>query len=256
MAEPTSAIPDWPVHCVRHRDLPAIALCTRCGRFLCRQCRNLDEQGLSVCPQCDVRAAGDRTDVFEHSSQGFAEHLITTSRMALFHPARFIREIGPKGELAPAVKFGLLAIIFGKLVFLLWILLLQHDTYLEAIQPMADDLGLSVRTYQILQVALLPLDALARIALFGLLFRLGVRLAMGPSEHSYRDFIRLFSYASAGYLWLIIPLFFGMAISLAFILIFCFRVVRVHFGLVGHQSVIAMVPLGLGLLLLDFFGGF
>jgi hypothetical protein len=46
-----AAAPDG-ARCAAHIDLAAVGLCTRCGSFVCRGCRQIDVKGDSYCPAC------------------------------------------------------------------------------------------------------------------------------------------------------------------------------------------------------------
>ncbi|MBN1947157.1 MAG: hypothetical protein JW797_15915 [Bradymonadales bacterium] len=245
----------WPVHCTRHPAAPAIALCTRCGRFLCASCRSLDDASLAVCADCKPAVPKTSGPLEATAAPGRFRHLLRTAKLALLQPAALVESLDHSAKLAPPLQFGLLSIILGKLAYLAWFLLLEREVYLQAIAPLADQLDMSVKTFQILQLSLLPLDSLARLALFALLLRLGVRLAAGPGNYPYRDFVRLFAYACAGYLLLFLPFFLGMIASFLYILYLSYRIVKHRFALTSIQSLIALVPLGLALLLLEFLGG-
>jgi uncharacterized RDD family membrane protein YckC len=41
--------------CAYHPASPAIATCTRCGSFICKQCYSVGADGNYYCPQCDVK---------------------------------------------------------------------------------------------------------------------------------------------------------------------------------------------------------
>jgi hypothetical protein len=250
--------PSWPVLCPVHPSAPAIALCTRCSRFLCSRCRSLDENDLAVCPDCRPVVVDELSGNPAGASRGNLTWILRTAWLAISRPAHFVNQVPRRGELGPAMRFGVFTIVLGKLAFLLWILLLQREDYMAIIQPLCAEMGLSVKAYLLFQILFLPLDALMRLALFALLLMIGVRLVAGLRDLKYREVLQLFAFASAGYLWLLIPSVPGMALAFAFVLTFTARILREHHALTMRQSIFAMAPMAMFLLLLDFdfFGGF
>lgn len=71
-----SAVPEG-ARCGRHADVPAIALCARCGDFLCARCA-IAAPGASYCAACEARA-GEAFPWERRAELGLARALVRTT---------------------------------------------------------------------------------------------------------------------------------------------------------------------------------
>jgi hypothetical protein len=244
----------WPVRCEIDPGEPAIALCTRCGAFISRAHRLVDEQGLAECTRCrgvvpSPRVASERQ--LGHPVGRF----VRTVRDLLLTSNDFLRRLDPKGPLLPALVFGGLCIVLGQLAAFGWVRLLAPEAYQEMLAERVEDMGVTAGRLELLFLLALPVEALLRMFVCGLLLQLGALLSGGRRGLRYRDYVRLFAYASAGYLLLLIPLDAGLVLSFAFVLLISGRALRVHHGLSTGQAVLATIPLALGFVFLGMAGG-
>jgi hypothetical protein len=245
---------EWPVFCEIDPSEPAVALCTRCGAFISEAHRLVNEQGLAECTRCRGVVPSPRVE-FERARGNPVTRFYRTARAVLFTPSDFMRRLDPKGPLGSALLFGGLCIILGQLAAFGWIRLLVPDTYAEVIRARAEELEMAVEQVELLFLTALPVEALLRLALCGLLLQLGALLAGARGVLRYRDYVRIFAFASAGYLLLLIPLDAGLVLSLLVVLLICARALRVHHSLSTGQTFLATAPLAVGIVFLNLAGG-
>src|SRR5690606_37922481 len=135
----------WPHDCDVHAGVPAWAACARCGRFVCRQCRQQGpDNAESLCVAClqthmrdaivaehvalAVAAGHDITaddvnvqtiEVGELESRRLSDYP-STIRKVLFGPGRFFTQMNPDGQLLHAIVFGILFGSLGLFLNLAW----------------------------------------------------------------------------------------------------------------------------------------
>jgi hypothetical protein len=240
----------WPVRCGAHANNAAIALCTRCGVFLCADCRCLGSDGLALCARCI--AAKNATMPAPPGS--LVHRFLSTAHGVLVRPANFMQHLRLEGGLAPAVTFGLVANVLGQLAFLFWIVVLMRQSYLDQVSLVSGELGLSETAFHWLRLGLLAPFAVARLVLYAMLLQVGVAICGVGRRLRYREYVRLFSYASAAYLLLLVPLLPGVILAFVYVLIICWHGLRHHHGLSTSQAFVATVPLAVGMLLFELVG--
>jgi hypothetical protein len=221
------------------------------------KCRHIESDGLAVCPNCSDDVLGSGGVLFEGSEKGVVERFITTTQSILFRPSHFARNLNLEGALGPALRFGLASILIGQLALLFWFLLLVDDTSIERIAELAAQAGMTVKGFQLLHLSTLPIFAVLRVVVFALLLQVGVLLSGADRSFKYRDYVRLFCYASASYMVLIlVPLVFGMIITVGYMLVICGHALRYHHRLSNGQTFVAIAPLAVGMMLFELTGGF
>ena len=85
-------------------------------------------------------------------------------------------------------------------------------------------------------------DTTLLVLALSLLLQLGALLAGARQVFRFREYVRVFSYASAAYLLLIIPREPGVILAFVVMLVVCGRALRIHHRFSPAQTFIATVP--------------
>ena len=244
----------WPVRCDNHPESSAIAICTECGTFNCKSCRSVTIEGLALCPNCwSKQHHGDKAKEERASA---LQRLTRSLRTAFLNPARYARNLRLGGRMLPSLNFGVVCVVIGQLAFFMWVVLLMRETYNEQVATIATELDVSTRQYQILRFALLPIDALVRIGLYGLLLQLGAVMTGTKRAFRYRDYVQLICFSAVAYLFLLVPLIAGVLLTLGYALTICWYAVKHHHRLTSSQAFVAIIPLSIGMFIIEMMGGF
>lgn len=96
--------------CSKHHNLPAAAVCTRCGDFICEDCVQVTAEGDIRCSSCvDQRRANAEPVPWEMRQElGFVQGVLQTFQGLLLRPHEFFVRIRPEGGLGEPIKFLLL----------------------------------------------------------------------------------------------------------------------------------------------------
>lgn len=156
----------------------------------------------------------------------------------------------------PSLNFGVACVVVGQLAFFVWVILLLRETYDEQVATIATELDISTRQYQILRFALLPIDALVRIGLYGLLLQLGAVMSGAKRAFRYREYVQLICFSAVSYLFLLVPLIAGVLLTVGYTLTICWHAVKHHHRLSSSQAFVAIIPLSIGMFIIEMMGGF
>lgn len=108
--------------CPVHEGRPAIAVCRRCGRYMCALCvsRGAEVSGHLVCRECvgvlHVRSGLRREVAWENrGGLSYARAFFATWRDVIFAPRAFFAGLEPEGPLLKPLIFAVLCLAIGFL---------------------------------------------------------------------------------------------------------------------------------------------
>ncbi len=190
--------------CNYHDDVPAIAVCTKCGEDICGRCHGADGHGLAVCACCR-RDAGPPTVPWESAQQAAtASGFIQTVLVALTDPRHFFRRFRHHAHswAMPAV-FAIICILIGTVVDTLWRKAFSAE-YAEPLHDYSEQFGLSVEVVELLQFAAIAPGAVVIYFAHTALVYLALQ-AFGIDDAQWPKVARITGYAMASYLLLVFP---------------------------------------------------
>lgn len=244
----------WPVWCTAHRGEPAIALCTECRNFLCPTCKSVGPDGRAFCPTCADELGLVAPERIDKASAAKDDRLFDLVRDAFRSPRAYAQRIEPRGSIRPALFVGMVASVIGALATLLWLVLLVKPPGLATtIRDGAEQFGVSAEDFQLIILAMIPVSALMRLFFGAVLLQLGSALAGATKPLGYKANLRVFCFASVAQFFLVVP-FVGIFLALYYVLIICWSVQQTRYRFTNRQTLIAVAPLAIGIILMGMVG--
>ena len=199
-------------HCAHHESHPAIAICTGCGEDICATCHRPTVTGYAICSECEAKIHSVLKTRWE-SADGVLEHLYAfawTSVAVLSSPRAFFGSVAPTRDWVKPAAFGIIAYTIGAYAAFLWNWAFVEE-FQEVLQEYATQLGYSTDTAATVLLLALPFSAPLALGLHVLVLHLALGLLGARS--SWRLVARFASYASAAYLFQVIPPVAGFPIG-------------------------------------------
>ncbi len=179
-----------------------MAVCTECGGDICAACHGSDLRGYCICAACREKYAPPTTPWEDPRVEYSPRALGRTLLDVITSPRTFFGKVRFSGSVAPAVAFGLICMCLGLLFSTTWQLLFL-DQVTKNLADLASQAGVSVHMLKIAAFVAIPLRAVLDFLIHATIFHLGVKLAGGRSTFSLSS--RIVGYASAAYVFLIVP---------------------------------------------------
>lgn len=188
--------------CTHHEGAPAIAICTQCGGDICAACHGSDLRGYCVCSACRQQLAPPTTPWEDPNADYSPSAFARTVADVVKSPRTFFNNVRFSGSWGPAVAFGLVCMGLGLLFSTTWQLVF-FDQVAKQLSDYAHEMGTTLETVKVAMFVSIPF----RMAL-GFLVHAGVlhgaiKLAGGRS--TFKMSARIVGYASAAYVFLLIP---------------------------------------------------
>lgn len=246
MASPSTT--DSSISCSVQAHLPAAAFCTVCRRPYAGRFLSVLNDGRAVCFRCasDSSLATLGEDEPLDTSAGdpaFQHGLLRAVPFILLKPARAIGSTPYKGRIGPAVRFGYLAALVGRLATVGWLFTLNQDAATKAIQARMDQMGAELSADD-LRTALwtsLPIAVFISMAVGVVLFHVGLRLC-GARDGSFREHARAYALGSCALLFGLLPPPLGLPLICLAWMSAMMVWTRARYGFTGVRATLAMMP--------------
>ncbi len=231
------------LRCATHPDAPAIALCARCHDPLCHHCHAHDRFGVTLCEGCRQQLSPPGIP-WETPSDDNLGAFWQTLWLALRSPSALFQRMQPGVHWSPAVIFGLACLTFGHLASILWQLALDaelEDRLLESLGPELVLTRQALRAVLLARAVMLP----PLILLFHTsLLTFALRMSGVPAPRA--AVARIFGFACAAHLWLLLPPIAGFPLGHILTMIWLYHLevtgMQRAFGIPGTRA--ALVALG------------
>lgn len=224
-----------------------MALCTECGGDICAACHGSDLRGYCICASCREKYAPPTTPWedprVDYSPGAFGR----TLRDVLTAPQSFFRTVRFSGSVAPAVVFGLICLSLGLVFSTTWRMFLvdpqQLQEFIKQLGEVTHQVGLTVHMVKVVSFVVIPLRVALIFGIHTAAVHLGVKLAGKRSTLGLSA--RIVGYASAAYIFLLLPPIAGFAVGpfLAIIWLFNLQVgaLRTYFNLSVGRTILVTV---------------
>lgn len=187
--------------CAYHATRPAIAICSGCGEDICARCHRAALNGYALCATCEGRLEKAMRTRWETAS-GFFSHVhafLWTTVAVLSSTRAFFGSMTSRGPWLKPALFGVIAYTIGRSAAVGWQLAFV-DSF---VSDFATQAGIPGDVALFLMIAALPLAGPLFLALHVGLLHVALRMFGAPSD--WKLVTRIVSYASAAFLFQIVP---------------------------------------------------
>lgn len=245
------AAPMYQLPCAYHLDKPSIGQCTVCRKSVCHDCFGHDMRGMLICKTCRLTAQRRLGPAWETPGELQVQAFLGTLFAAVRSPSRFMGSLPINRPWLPAFIFGIICICVGTLVMTMWNFMLN---------PSANDQLMQLIGKSNVPSSALRALAFARAVVFAPLimafhiFTLHAILTLAGVAADRATVARVFGYACAGYLFLLIPPIMGFPIGYMLMVIWLFNLeahgLQHFYGISSTKAtLIVLVPTFLGVML-------
>ncbi len=209
--------------CHYHDNQPALAHCTQCEEPICHICHGSDLRGFAVCKNCQREVQKPALAWEDPQHEAWSEALLNAIWGPLRAPNQFWNALRPHTNWLPALVFGIVCIIWGNALYTVWEFLLNPElegSLRENLPASSADLPSPVlRAMSVARVFFLaPFIYAVRV------FLLRATLKLFGEDPSWTTPMRIFGYACAGYMWLMIPPIMGVPIGHVLMIVWVFNI--------------------------------
>ncbi len=188
---------------MHHPRASAVAICTDCKQDICAPCHGMDLRGFAMCATCRAKyePAGTswETEGLRWTPIGF----VRTVRDVIMAPRTFYTRLGPSEQWLPPAVFGVASMSVGLFFSFIWRARVD-DELLAKLTVMPEGMELSAEAAKFVLFAVIPIAATIQFVFHTLLLYFALKI-FGVMHAKLSHVIRITGYASAAYLFMILP---------------------------------------------------
>lgn len=188
---------------MHHPRASAVAICTDCEQDICAPCHGMDLRGFAMCASCRAKyePAGTswETDGLRWTPIGFAR----TAREVIMAPRTFFMRLPLSDQWLPPAVFGVISMAVGLFLGIIWQARLDEGL-LAKIAMTPEGTVLSAEAAKFVLFATIPVAATILFIFHSLLLYFALKI-FGVVHAKLSHVVRITGYASAAYLFMIVP---------------------------------------------------